>query len=73
MIRDILFTPYYIYRNHAESVGTPGASARAVLHQEPSPIAPTATVCATLFVARAPIATPIITLGDKKYPETFGS
>lgn len=73
MIRDILFTPYYIYRSHAESVGTTGASARAVLHQEPTPIAPTATVCATLFVARAPIATPIITLGEKKYPETFGS
>lgn len=73
MIRDILFTPDYIYRSHAESVGTTGASARAVLHQEPTPIAPTATVCATLFVARAPIATPIITLGDKKYPETFGS
>lgn len=73
MIRDILFTPYYIYRSHAESVGTTGASARAVLHQEPTPIAPTATVCATLFVARAPIAMPIITLGDKKYPETFGS
>lgn len=73
MIRDILFTPYYIYRSHAESVGTTGASSRAVLHQEPTPIAPTATVCATLFVARAPIATPIITLGDKKYPETFGS
>lgn len=73
MIRDILFTPYYIYRSHAESVWTTGASARAVLHQEPTPIAPTATVCATLFVARAPIATPIITLGDKKYPETFGS
>lgn len=73
MIRDILFTPYYIYRSHAESVGTTGASARAVLHQEPTPIAPAATVCATLFIARAPIATPIITLGDKKYPETFGS
>lgn len=73
MIRDILFTPYYIYRSHAESVGTTGASARAVLHQEPTPMAPAATVCATLFDARAPIATPIITLGDKKYPETFGS
>lgn len=73
MIRDILFTPYYIYRNHAESVGTTGASARAVLHQEPLSMAPAATVCATLFVARAPIATPIITFGDKKYPETFGS
>lgn len=73
MIRDILFTPYYIYRGHAESVGTTGASARAVLHQEPSPMAPAATVCATLFYAHAPIATPIITLGDKKYPETFGS
>ena len=73
MIRDILFTPYYIYRSHAESVGTTGASARAVPHQEPTPIAPTATACATLFDAHAPIATPIITLGDKKYPETFGS
>lgn len=73
MIRDILFTPYYIYRSHAESVGTTGASARAVLHQEPTPMAPAATVCATLFDARAPIATPIITLGDKKYSETFGS
>lgn len=69
MIRDILFTPYYIYRSHAEPVGTTGASARAVLHQEPSPMAPAATVCD----ARAPIATPIITLGDKKYFETFGS
>lgn len=66
MIRDILFTPYYIYRSHAESVETNGASARAVLHQEPSPMAPAATVCATLFDAHAPIATPIITLGDKK-------
>ena len=66
MIRDILFTPYYIYRGHAESVETTGATARAVLHQEPTPIAPAATVCATLFDARAPIATPIITLGDKK-------
>lgn len=73
MIRDILFTPYYIYRSHAESVEITGASARAVLHQEPSPMAPAATVCATLFDAHAPIATPIITLGDKKYPETFGS
>lgn len=73
MIRDILFTPYYIYRNHAESVGTTGASARAVLHQKPSPMAPAATACATLFDAHAPIATPIITLGDKKYSETFGS
>lgn len=73
MIRDILFTPYYIYRGHVESVETTGATARAVLHQEPTPIAPAATVCATLFDARAPIATPIITLGDKKYPETFGS
>lgn len=36
-------------------------------------MAPAATVCATLFDAHAPIATPIITLGDKKYPETFGS
>lgn len=36
-------------------------------------MAPAVTVCVTLFVARAPIATPIITLGDKKYPETFGS
>ena len=73
MIRDILFTPYYIYRGPAESVETTGATARAVLHQEPTPIAPAATVCATLFDARAPIATPIITLGDKKYFETFGS
>lgn len=73
MIRDILFTPYYIYRSHAESVGTTGASARAVQHQEPTPRAPAATVCATLFDTHAPIATPIITLGDKKYPETFGS
>lgn len=73
MIRDILFTPYYIYRSHSKSVGTTGASARAVMHQELLPIAPVATVCATLFDARAPIATPIITLGDKKYPETFGS
>lgn len=73
MIRDILFTPYYIYRSHAESVGTTGASAGTVLHQESSPMTPAATVCATLFDAHAPIATPIITLGDKKYPETFGS
>lgn len=73
MIRDILFTPYYIYRGHAESVGNTGASARAALHQKPLPMPPAATVCATLFVAHAPIATPIITLGDKKYPETFGS
>lgn len=73
MIRDILFTPYYIYRSHTESVATTGASARAVLHQEPLPMAPAATVCATLFDAHAPIATPIITLRDKKYPETFGS
>lgn len=73
MIRDILFTPYYIYRSHAESVGTTGASAGTVLHQELSPMAPATTVCATLFDAHAPIATPIITLGDKKYPETFGS
>lgn len=73
MIRDILFTPYYIYRSHAESVGTTGASARTVLHQEPTPMVPTATACATLFDAHAPIATPIINLGDKKYPETFGS
>lgn len=69
MIRDILFTPYYIYRGHAESVETTGASARAVLHQEPSPMAPAATVCATLFDAHAPIATPIITLGDKNIPK----
>ena len=61
MIRDILFTPYYIYRSHAESMGTTGASARAVLHQELSPMAPAARVCATLFDAHAPIATPIIT------------
>lgn len=54
-------------------MGTTGASARDVLHQEPSPMTPAATVCATLFDAHAPIATPIITLGDKKYPETFGS
>lgn len=73
MIRDILFTPYYIYRSHAESVGTTGASAGTVLHQESLPMAPAATVCSTLFDAHAPIATPIITLGDKKYPETFGS
>lgn len=73
MIRDILFTPYYIYRSHAESVGTTGASARTVLHQEPTPMVPAARVCATLSNAHAPIATPIITLGDKKYPETFGS
>lgn len=66
MIRDILFTPYYIYRSHTESVATTGASAKAVLHQEHSPMAPAATVCATLFDAYAPIATPIITLGDKK-------
>lgn len=72
MIRDILFTPF-IYRSHAETVGTTGASAGTVLHQEPTPMVPAATVCVTLFVARAPIATPIITLGDKKYPETFGS
>lgn len=73
MIRDILFTPYYIYRSHAESVGTNSASAETVLHQELSPMAPAARVCATLFDAHATIATPIITLGDKKYPETFGS
>lgn len=73
MIRDILFTPYYIYRSHAESVGTTGASAGTALHQEPTPMTPAARVCATLFDAHAPIATPIITLGDKKYPETFGS
>lgn len=73
MIRDILFTPYYIYRSHAESVGTIGASAGTDLHQEPTPMAPAARVCATLFDTHAPIATPIITLGDKKYPETFGS
>lgn len=29
-------------------------------------MAPAATVCTTLFDAHAPIATPIITLGDKK-------
>lgn len=34
---------------------------------------PAATVCATLSDAHATIATPIITLGDKKYPETFGN
>lgn len=73
MIRDILFTPYYIYRSHAESVGTTSASAGTVLRQESLPMVPAARVCATLFDAHAPIATPIITLGDKKYPETFGS
>lgn len=69
----MIVADFRIYRGHAESVETTGATARAVLHQEPTPIAPAATVCATLFDARAPIATPIITLGDKKYFETFGS
>lgn len=54
-------------------MGTTGASAGTVLHQEPTSMPPAATVCTTLFDAHAPIATPIITLGDKKYPETFGS
>lgn len=54
-------------------MGTTGASAGTALHQEPTPMALATTVCATLFDAHAPIATPIITLGDKKYPETFGS
>lgn len=54
-------------------MGTTGASAGTVLHQESLPMAPAATVCSTLFDAHAPMATPIITLGDKKYPETFGS